>query len=100
MKARNKTMRSRSLVSLVAFAALGLGSMGCAPPKVLVNHSYASTDKSIQTFITRSGDSVGSDKNKTNLFNVFVRVCNQDATNTTNACKDTLILENVNPNSI
>ncbi len=82
-------------------AVTALASMGCAgPPKVLVEHSYASTDKSIETYIQKSGASVGSGKDKTELFNVFLRVCNQDAANTMAACKDTVVLENVNPKSL
>ena len=88
-------MKSFVVVGLTALAAAG-----CAPPKVLVGHAYASSDKSIQTFIVRSGASVGSDSDKKNLFNVYMRVCDQDANNGTAACKDTLILENVNPDSI
>ncbi|MBK6696827.1 MAG: hypothetical protein IPG50_32245 [Myxococcales bacterium] len=85
--------------ALVLLAALPLAA-GCAPPKVLVGHAYASSDKSIQTFIQKSGAAVGSGDSKTNLFNVHVRVCNQDANNSTTACKDSVILENVVPNSI
>jgi hypothetical protein len=81
-------------------AVLGLGAFACAPPKVLVNHAYASADKSIQAFIQKSGATVGSGDNQTELFNVFMRVCNQAENNSTSDCKDTLILENVNPNSL
>jgi hypothetical protein len=84
----------------LAFALLALAAFGCAPPNVLVNHSYASSDKSILTFIQKSGATVGSGDNKTNLFNVFLRVCTQGANNTTTSCKDTLLLENVDPKSI
>lgn len=94
---------SSALVSrvLLVVAALGLAATGCAPPpKVLIEHSYATTDKSVQTYIQKSGAAVGSGKDKTELFNVFVRVCNQDASNTMGVCKDTLILENVNPKSL
>ena len=80
-------MKSFVLVGLTALAAVG-----CAPPKVLVGHTYASSDK--------SGATVGSDKDKKSLFDVYMRVCDQDASNGTAACKDTLILENVNPDSI
>ena len=94
-------MRSNRTLRTLGLAVLALSAFGCAPPKVLVNHAYASTDKSIQTFIQKSGAAVGSSsENKTDLFNVYLRVCNQAADNTTANCKDTLILENVNPNSI
>lgn len=77
-----------------------LTAVGCAPPKILVGHAYASSDKSIETLIVKSGATVGSGDNEKNLFNVYMRVCNQDAANNTTACKDTLILSNVNPDSI
>jgi hypothetical protein len=88
----------RVLFAVLAIASLA--SIGCAPPKVLVNHSYASSERSIETFIQKSGETVGDGKDKTNLFNVYMRVCNQDATNNMSACKDTLILSNVNPGSL
>ena len=84
---------------LVLIGLFALASAACAPPKVLVGHSYASSDKSIDTYIQKSGD-VGSGKSKTNLFNVYMRVCNQEANNTTTVCKDSLILENVTPGSL
>lgn len=90
----NRTLRSS------AFGLLALSAFGCAPPKVLVSHSYASTDKSVEAFIQKSGASVGGTENKTDLFNVYVRVCNQESNNTTTGCKDTLILDNVDPKSL
>lgn len=91
-------MKNIALVGLGAVAVL-LGN-GCAPPKVLVGHSYASSDKSIETIIEKSGDQVKVGDQKQNLFNVYMRVCTQDANNATTQCKDTLILDNVTPSSI
>ena len=79
---------------------VALAAVGCAPPKVLVGHSYATSNKSIETIIQKSGESVGSGKDKTNLFNVYMRVCDQNENNSQSQCKDTLILNNVNPESI
>lgn len=95
-------LRSIALSLAAPAAVLALASLtGCGgPPKVLIDHSYASSDKSIITYIVQSGASVGSGSDKTNLFNVFLRVCNQGADNTTAACKDTLVLSNVNPKSL
>jgi hypothetical protein len=70
---------------------------GCAPPKVLVAHSYATSDKSIESLLQRSGETGGTAQAKSNLFNVFMRVCNQAADNTLSNCKDTVVLENVKP---
>jgi hypothetical protein len=86
---------------LMVAAGASLAAVGCSgPPKVLVEHSYASSDKSVETYIQKAGASVGTGKDKTELFNVFMRVCNQDASNSMTVCKDTLILENVNPRSL
>lgn len=90
---------SLSTISCVVGLALAVSSVGCTPPKVMVDHAYASSDKSIETYIQKSGASTSGD-NKTNLFNVTMRVCNQESNNVTSACKDTLILENVNPKSL
>lgn len=78
----------------------GAAAVGCAPPKVLVGHSYATSDKSIHTIIQKSGASAPSGSDKSGLFDVYMRVCDQDASNTMSDCKDTLILSNVNPDSI
>ena len=78
------------------FVWCALAIAGCAPPKVLVAHSYATTDKSIEALLQRSGET-GVGQNKSNLFNVFMRVCDQGADNTQSNCKDTVILENVRP---
>jgi hypothetical protein len=79
------------------FVLCVLSAVGCAPPKVLVAHSYATSDKSIEALLQRSGETTGTAQAKNNLFNVFMRVCNQAADNTQSNCKDTVILENVRP---
>ena len=81
-------------------ALLALWATGCAVPKVLVDHSYATSDKSLEILIQRSGEVVGTGQNKTNLFNVFMRVCDQGTDNTQVNCKDSVILENVDPRSL
>lgn len=86
----------RTILVLVCVLASG----GCAPPKILVDHSYATADKSLEILIQRSGEAVSTGQNKTNLFNVFMRVCNQGADNTQANCRDSVILENVDPKSL
>lgn len=94
-------MNMRNTMKTVVLTGISvLVSAGCAPPRVLVGHSYATSNKSIETIIEKSGASVGSGKEKTELFNVYMRVCDQDEGNSTARCKDTLILENVTPSSI
>jgi hypothetical protein len=82
-------MRCLLLASFVLLAA------GCAPPKILVAHAYASSDKTLETIVQRSGESVGSGAKKNNLLDVYMRVCNQGVDNSQSNCKDTVILENV-----
>jgi hypothetical protein len=81
-------------------ASFAIVAAGCAPPKILVDHSYATTDKSLEILIQRSGEAVATGQKNTNLFNVFMRVCNQGADNTQANCKDSVILENVDPKSL
>jgi hypothetical protein len=86
--------------TLLLAGVAALAAVGCAPPKILVGHAYASSNKSIETLIVKSGATVGTGSDAKNLFNVYMRVCDQDANNNTTGCKDTLILANVNPESI
>jgi hypothetical protein len=86
----------RLLLLSCALALVGCGSA----PKILYFHSYASADKSVETIIQRSGASVGSGAKKSNLFDVYMRVCDQAADNSTVNCKDTLVLENVDQKSL
>lgn len=76
-----------------------LAVAGCAPPKILVDHSYTAADKSIEGLMQQSGDAVGVGAKKGNLFNWFMRVCTQGADNSLSNCKDTVLLENVDPQS-
>ena len=91
----------RGIATVIA-VSVTLASVACAPPKVMVDHSYASANKSIETFIQRSAavTVIGNSSEKTNLFNVFMRVCNQDSSNTMASCKDTLVVSNVSPESL
>lgn len=82
-------------------AAATFAAVGCAPPpKVLKSHAFFGPDKTVQTYIQLSGETVGSGKDQVRLFNYFVRVCNQQAENTTTECKDQEVLSNVHPGSI
>jgi hypothetical protein len=76
-------------------AVLGVPTLvGCGPPpKILMAHSYATDDKSVETLIQRGGATK-------DLFDVMLRVCNQSPKNEQSACKDTRVLENVHPGSI
>ncbi|HVJ88546.1 MAG TPA: hypothetical protein VM580_02005 [Labilithrix sp.] len=80
-------------VLLVAAAAFGCSP----PPKVLVGHNFAGSDKSVKVMLQDSGQ---VDKaNNRRLFNVFVRMCDVTA-NSEASCKDTQVLDNVVPGSV
>jgi len=82
-------------------AAATFAAAGCAPPpKVLRSHRYFGPDKTVQTYMQLSGEAVSSGDNQVRLFNYFLRVCNQQADNTTEECKDKEVLSNVHPGSI
>ena len=83
----------------ILFVLCALAAAGCAPPKVLVDHSYTAADKSIEGLMQQSGAAVGGGDKKGNLFNWFMRVCTQGADNSQSNCKDTVLLENVDPRS-
>lgn len=91
-----------SMKSFLILAVFAFAGVGCAAPKVLVSHSYATSDKSIQTIIQQSGDSVVSadGKKEIQLYNVYMRVCDQGKDNSLSRCQDSLILNNVHPRSI
>jgi hypothetical protein len=78
-------------VSIAIVGALLLG--GCTPPKVLTGHHFLDADKSIRIIMQQSDE----DKK---LFNIFMRVCDVQGTNTDANCKETKVLGNVNPGSV
>ncbi len=82
----------------IVVSALCLGA--CAPSKVLMAHSFASTNKVVETVIEPSGATVGTDKDKKRLFNVMLRVCDQGADPTPARCRDSVLLNDVDPDSL
>ena len=52
---------SLSFALVIVAAAASLAAAGCSgPPKVLVEHSYASSDKSVETYIQKAGAQKGN----------------------------------------
>jgi len=76
-----------------AILALAAAGAGCAPPKVLVDHSFLEGDKSVKTVIQRSTENA-------KLFDLWLRVCDVSGGSTEVRCKDSKILSNVVPWSI
>lgn len=91
-----------SINSYWLLAAIAFSGVACTPPKILVAHSYATSDKSLQTVIQQSGDSVQSanGEDEVQLYNVYMRVCDQGQDNTLSRCQDSLLLSNVHPGTI
>jgi hypothetical protein len=91
-------MNLKNVIGLSLAAAAGLLAVGCAsaPPKILVGHYYLGVEKSSKIVILDSGVAEKGKK----LFHVYVRNCNINPDATETGCKDTLILENVDPASI
>lgn len=87
-------MKKSSLLVMMVVAA------GCSTPKVLVDHSFLGKTRTAKTLIQRTGSSFGSNKNKSELFNLHMEVCSFDPSHNEGRCKDTLVLENVVPRSI
>ena len=85
-------MNKRAFATLAAVAFSLLGA-ACAPPKVMIDHSYVDADKASKSYIQRSAD---NDK----LFDLSVRVCDVQASNTDTNCKDSKVLGNVVPGSV
>lgn len=81
-----------------AFALLALAGVGCStPPKVLVGHNFAGSQKSVKVMLQDSGQTNKASGQK--VFNVFVRMCDV-STETEAGCKDTQVLDNVVPGSV
>lgn len=73
--------------------------VGCASPqKVLIQNNYIGATKSAKVLILDSGKDDPSTKKR--LFNLFVRNCDINADGAEANCKDTVILENVDPSSV
>ena len=92
----NLKMLARACATVAALSAIA----GCAapPPKVLVANYFHGVDKTTKVLIKESGKVDPSTKRK--LFDVFVRVCNLDASNTEAACHEALVVADVAPGSV
>ena len=73
--------------------------VGCgSPQKVLIQNNYIGPNKSAKVLILDSGKTDPASKKK--LFNLYVRNCDINADGAEANCKDTVILENVDPGSV
>lgn len=96
MRAERMTMRTLYSLGALAFLTLGVGC--AAPQKVLIQNNYVGPTKSAKVLILDSGKDDPSTKKR--LFHLFVRNCDLGADGTESNCKDTVILENVDPGSV
>lgn len=73
--------------------------VGCgSPQKVLIHNNYVGPTKTAKVLILDSGKEDPSTKKR--LFNLFVRNCDMSPDGSETNCKDTVILENVDPSSV
>jgi hypothetical protein len=79
--------------TFVAVLALGATAAGCAPPKILAEHTFVGDDKSVKYLIQRSADNA-------KLFDLWLRVCDTSGGSTEVKCKDSKVLSNVVPWSL
>jgi hypothetical protein len=82
-----------ALVALVALCGVACGP----PPKVLTQQTFIGPDKIYQERIQNTGQTDPSTKRA--LFDFSVNICDVAETGTSN-CKETKVLENVDPVSI
>ncbi|HZF52431.1 MAG TPA: hypothetical protein VE093_27440 [Polyangiaceae bacterium] len=82
-----------ALVALIALCGVACGP----PPKVLTQQTFIGPDKVYQERIQNTGQTDPSTKRS--LFNFSVNVCDVAETGASN-CKETMVLENVDPESI
>lgn len=89
----------RHIIIAILFIGL-LFMVSCAPKKVLIANEYMGDNKTAKLLMLPTSKSVGSDKNKVKLYDYYIRICTLNQENKEENCKDTLILENVNPRSL
>ena len=83
---------------LYGFGVLALLVACGSPQKVLIHNNYIGATKTAKVMLLDSGKEDPATKKR--LFNVFVRNCDIGETGAETQCKDTVILENVDPSSI
>ena len=81
-------------LSAALFSLVGCGS----PQKVIVQNNFVGGSKTAKVLILDSGKEDPSTKKR--LFHVYVRNCDIESEGTETNCKDTLVLENVDPSSV
>jgi hypothetical protein len=103
---KGATHMKRSL--LIGFTAISLGLVtACGPPpRVMTSQGFVSETKPEFIGETKVFDEImqisgqQDPATKQVLFNFSVRICNVEANATGSNCKDTQVLENVNPRSL
>ncbi|MCX7943038.1 MAG: hypothetical protein N2746_00810 [Deltaproteobacteria bacterium] len=90
----NRTLIVTILIIISLFA------VSCAPKKVLIANEFMGENKTAKLLMLPRTDTVSSGKENVRLFNYYLRICNLTPDNKEENCKDTLILENVNPRSL
>jgi hypothetical protein len=87
-------MYTKSIALLFPLAALLTGCAG--PTQVLVSQRYAG-ERVVRYTIEPSGQAT---KETGQLYNLRVRICGVESSGTDSNCKDSMVLENVQPRSV
>lgn len=86
-------------IRILFVALLALAGVACGPPpKILTQQTFIGPDKVYQERIQTTGKQDPSTKRL--LYNFTVNICDVAENGATSNCKETLLLENVYPESI
>ncbi len=86
-------------IRILFVALLALAGVACGPPpKILTQQTFIGPDKVYQERIQTTGKTDPSTKRL--LYNFTVNICDVAENGATTNCKETLLLENVYPESI
>ncbi|HEX7481555.1 MAG TPA: hypothetical protein VF331_27370 [Polyangiales bacterium] len=88
----NKTMTLGLLLGLLLLAL----TAGCTPPPVLIAQGFAG-ERVVRYTIQKNPQ---GDKETGQLYDLRVRLCNQGEDASDSNCQDTMLLENVKPQSV
>jgi hypothetical protein len=87
-------MKTQIILSGIWFALVS--TLGCTPPQILVAQGFAG-DRVVRYTIQQVPQAGDDDKN---LFDLRVRLCNQGEDASDQDCKDSMLLQNVAPESV
>ena len=88
-------MNIHKMISALILAFVCVVASGCAaPPRILVSQTYVG-ERSVQYLMQKTGGTTGKSKDKVQLFNFSMRICNITDEGKESDCKETPVLRNV-----